>query len=772
MATVKRPPQIRFTPAGKIVFLTLCVRRLRQAEHDQDHEELSCRGKNDSDQGRPTVQIKPPASRIPPAALFLAAIFLATPRAEPAEPARQPDDAKTVAWVRFVDSPERYADVPYLFLGRGEIRLTIDVQPQSGHSLELLWGAKRDQREAELVVNGKAQTVKGGGYDGFRWLGVPLAGPPSGQRYEVTIRRGAGKPAFLAEIRLIAPGGAGVTRLDLKQPSRKIALSWSGGVARRPSPDSYPEAFPELRAVWDGEAPASAHPLADATLEAAFRLAEKNGRRANEMYFRCHKFVEGWLRHCDPKSGLFPRNLTASRDFWNAKDSAADNYPFMVLTAALTDRALFEGRMMDILRAETRLTSRIDRLPDDFSFSRQGFLKEKPDLDSIIFGGSEYVKDGLIPLTEWLGPSPWSERMIGIIDDVWKHAPIDTPFGKIPTLNFEVNGDLLQACSRLYWFTGDRKYLDWAIRLGDYYLLGNQHPTRNMTSLRLVDHGCEVINGLSELYVAVSQVAPEKKKAYQEPLHAIYDRILEVGRNPDGMLYTSFNPKTGEHSPSICDTWGYDYDGLYTVYLIDKTAAYREAVRKVLSNLKQRYTGHDWGGADGYADSIEGAINLFNREPIPSASEWIDREIRDMWRPQRADGIVEGWHGDGNSARTAIMYALWKTQGFTIQPWRADIRYGAVREGDRLALSLTAEKAWSGKLMADKARHRFNMRLPLDYTRINQFPEWFTADADRRYVVRDLSAGTQTTVSGRQLRQGIPVSLQAGRETRFLISPP
>ncbi|MCB1128099.1 MAG: hypothetical protein KDM81_16520, partial [Verrucomicrobiae bacterium] len=101
------------------------------------------------------------------------------------------------------------------------------------------------------------------------------------------------------------------------------------------------------------------------------------------------------------------------------------------------------------------------------------------------------------------------------MDDIWKHAAVDTPFGKIPTLNFEVNGDLLQGCSRLYWFTGDPKYLDWAIRLGDYYLLGDHHPTRDLDDLRLSDHGCEVVNGLSELYVAVSHVRPAKKAAYR-----------------------------------------------------------------------------------------------------------------------------------------------------------------------------------------------------------------------------------------------------------------
>lgn len=33
--------------------------------------------------------------------------------------------------------------------------------------------------------------------------------------------------------------------------------------------------------------------------------------------------------------------------------------------------------------------------------------------------------------------------------------------------------------------TGEKKYLDYAIRLGDYYLLGNHHPTRNFNRLKL-----------------------------------------------------------------------------------------------------------------------------------------------------------------------------------------------------------------------------------------------------------------------------------------------
>lgn len=495
-----------------------------------------------------------------------------------------------------------------------------------------------------------------------------------------------------------------------------------------------------------------------------FTRTMENGKLANEGYIRCLRFVEGWLAHADPKTGLIPRNLNESKDIWNAQDSAADNYPFMVLTAALTDRPLFEGRMLDILRAETKLTSRLDSLADTYSFFKGGFADAQPDLGRIIFGSSEYIKDGLVPLTEWLGPSPWSQRMIQMLDDLWKHAPVDTPYGRIVSTNQEVNGDNLQALCRVYWLTGDRKYLDWAIRLGDYYLLGDHHPTRSETRLRLRDHGCEIVAGLCELYAAVHFVLPDKKRAYEKPVHEMLDRILEVGRNEHGLFYNQVNPQTGEHDAGLADTWGYDFNAFYTVYLIDGTAAYREATRKAMSNLNEHYRSYAWEGvsSDGYADSIESGLNLLNREAVPGVADWLDSEIQVMWKIQKPDGVIEGWHGDGNFARTTIMYCLWKTQGVTIQPWRKDIILGADLAGDTLKIAIEADEPWQGKLIFDTPRHKTVMHMPLDWPRINQFPEWWTVRPDRTYPVYEAGSPSAKTYTGQQLHDGLPLDLQSG----------
>lgn len=120
-------------------------------------------------------------------------------------------------------------------------------------------------------------------------------------------------------------------------------------------------------------------------------------------------------------------------------------------------------------------------------------------MNRLIFGASEYAEDGLMPLTEWMGQSSWRDRMIGLVEDTWAHAEIPTPFGGIPSESPEVNGELLQLLARIRWMTGQGKFLDLAIRLGDYYLLGKNHPTRDFVKLKLRDHGCEVLGGLSEL---------------------------------------------------------------------------------------------------------------------------------------------------------------------------------------------------------------------------------------------------------------------------------
>ncbi len=141
-----------------------------------------------------------------------------------------------------------------------------------------------------------------------------------------------------------------------------------------------------------------------------------------------------------------------------------------------------------------------------------------------------------------------------------------------------------------------------------------------------------------------------------------------------------------------------------------------------------------------------------------------------MWQKQQADGVVEGWHGDGNFARTSLMYALWKTKGVTPAGWREDLRLSAQMKKQGVRVMVAADSAWSGRLRFDIARHKQYMRMPVDYPRINQFPEWFTVEASKQYRIRNRMTGETSILQGSALSRGIPVSLSAGTEILLDIS--
>jgi hypothetical protein len=206
-------------------------------------------------------------------------------------------------------------------------------------------------------------------------------------------------------------------------------------------------------------------------------------------------------------------------------------------------------------------------------------------LRRIIFGAAEYIKDGLITMTELLGAGPWRSRMMGIIDDIIHYMPDGPVLFDNDVVNMEINGELLQVLSRVYWLYEDEKYLDYAVQIGDYYLLGNHHPTRDFNRIRLRDHGGEIVAGLAELYATLRHARPEKADAYKNPLYEMLDRVLEVGTNEAGLLYNEINPQTGEVlDDRLADTWGYVLNGHYTVYKVDGKESYRDAILAALKN--------------------------------------------------------------------------------------------------------------------------------------------------------------------------------------------
>lgn len=521
-------------------------------------------------------------------------------------------------------------------------------------------------------------------------------------------------------------------------------------------------------------------PLAAAGAEdVLFTQARANGRAFGQAVASAQRVLHAWLRHADAKTLLLPDRIPGrshglkpgdTSRLYTPHNSGADLYPYLILTAALTDPDLYRGRLMEMLRNEIRYTTVQDSIPANLEMST-GRLGPPS-----LFGAGEYAKDGLLSVTEYLGRTPWFYRMVDMVADAMNHAPVESRFGNLPASDAELNGDYLQALVRLETMTGDRRFTEWARRIADAYMeevLPGNHGVpsggwdfRTHTGdgrLRLRDHGNETVVGLVLQFALENYWQTPRAARWRPALGSMLDRIL-ASANPDGLL---FNEVDAEHlqprGSGLSDNWGYVYGAVYTFYQCTGETKYREAVRKVLRNLT-KYRNYDWepnprlplGSFDGYADTIEGAIYLANREPVPEALDWIDSEIQVMMAMLQPDGHIENWYGEGNYNRTALLWALMKSQGVRPEPWSPGVQVGAVRQGDRLAISLQATRVT--RLQFDFARHRRVLNLDRNYVRLNEFPEWYTVAENRLYRLRPAQDTAGAIWLGSELIAGVSMS--------------
>jgi hypothetical protein len=502
-----------------------------------------------------------------------------------------------------------------------------------------------------------------------------------------------------------------------------------------------------------------------------FLQAAENGARSEEVFRRTRKMMNAWLAYADPRTLLLPDHIpgyTRSKrpmDLYTPHNSGADNYPYLVATAYFTDRALYEGRMRDMLRNEIRYTDTGGGIPGNLEL-KTGKLGPPS-----LFGAAEYAKDGLLAVTELLGRTPWFYRMADITAAVMEAGQVPSAYGNLPDTGAELNGDVLQSLVRLAAMTGDRRFLEWAERIGDAYveeILPRNHDLPGYTwdfqkhegpdRMRLRDHGNEIVVGLTLLHALETARGLPRGERWRAPIGRMLDRIL-ASANPDGMLYDDIRASDLQpREQRLSDNWGYVYGAVYTYYMVTGETRFRDAVRRVLTNLP-KYRGHDWenGSHDGYADAIESALYLVAKEPVPEAISWIESETKTLMAFQQADGTIERWYGDGNWSRTLLLYAMWKTQGCHLDGWEEGVKLGAVRDGKRLLVSLEAPAAWKGRLRFDHARHRRDLNFDRDYVRLNEWPEWFTVDENRLYRVTD-DKGAEHVRLGSELKAGLDVA--------------
>lgn len=518
--------------------------------------------------------------------------------------------------------------------------------------------------------------------------------------------------------------------------------------------------------------------------------ARMSGLLGAEAQIRAARVLAWWVGRLDPETGLLPKGLDADEHLWDYADAGADLYPHLLIAARFLSPGAVEP-LTGVIPAEDALSGA--GLPRNIDLDTN---VADPRIRDRMYGAVEYAKDGLLPLTERLGAGPWFGRLEEIAQAVDDARDVQTRFGPIPSEEGEVNGQALQVLVRLYWATGDARYRVAAERIARAYLdlalpATDWVPTRSWdferertttSTAQLRDHGNEVIAGLVEYHVIETALGLPAAGEHRIAVRRMLDRLLDVGRRPGGLWESAIDIKTGARlKDTLSDNWGYLYAAYLTQALIEErwsggdarvAERYRAAAVEGL-HAASALEFYPWQGdeQDGYADTIESALYLLNRLDVPVAARWVDRQAGTLFGAQDEHGTVEHGYLDGNFVRTSLLYAAWQSAGVRLDPWVPAMAVGAVRDGECATVVVSAGRAWQGRLVFDRPRHALHLHLPVNYPRLNEWPEWFTVDQGAHYRLVDGVTGEERLVEGAELGAGLPLTLAAGSERVLSVCP-
>jgi hypothetical protein len=579
----------------------------------------------------------------------------------------------------------------------------------------------------------------------------------------------------------VAADGSEVTELR-RRSAQAESMTWLG---------LPPRQHPWLQADLTRSAvvAARAKGLLDQDNAAAARMS---GLLAAEAHSRALQVLERWIPRIDAGTGLLPKGVSQQDQVWEYADTGADLFPHLLIAASLL-RPEHVPVLRNVIARERALTGPLN-VPPDVDLPTNHLQND--DLEDRIYGGVEYAKDGLLPLTERLGQGPWLDRMQELARAVDLASAVDSRYGKLPSDEGEVNGQVLQVLTRLYWATGDERYLPQAERIARAYLEAalpstGWVPARtwdfprgrpNTDRAQLRDHGNEIVAGLVEYHLIETIRQEPDVETHRGQIRAMLNRLLEIGRSSDGLWRSAIDLETGKPlADTLSDNWGYLYAAYLTQAQVEErlpggdsalARRYREAAQVGLHAAARREF-YPWQGVeqDGTADTIESALYLLNRIPAPDAEAWVDRQAGILFGAQDGAGRVEDRYLEGNFVRTALLYAAWQTQGASLEPWTAGVMIGAARARDCVQLALASDRDWTGRLAFDAPRHQLNLHLPWNYPRLNEWPEWFAPVPGRAYRLEDPLGPLAGSYDGATLSQGLPVQLQTGVERQIRVCP-
>lgn len=516
--------------------------------------------------------------------------------------------------------------------------------------------------------------------------------------------------------------------------------------------------------------------------------AELNGRIYAECAQGAQKILRGWIElKRDPETSLYSRDRE-----WNYQNEAADHYSSLVLIAYHLDPRLNEGdgTLRSTLADSIRLCATESGLPSTYD------LKERKPGKVDVGAVCEWLRDGLLRITELLGTdNGWYRELLRLTDAVLAEADRR---GGLSTIvqGPEDEGNLIQVLARLAVMSGRTEYLDVAEKMADKYLLAD--PLDKIETFTFVDHDCELVPGLAELFLVESKLKRPRAAVYREPLRRLLDRLLEVGRHPEsGLWYCRANlkgeqPKDqgrprkrnrpgisgAEFDPDVPHCWGYalfayeNYDRATgeNRYLteVEKPMRWLTANRSRFDEFKNKEW--PWNFSAGcFGDSYESMIILWNRYPeVPDVATWLDwttqiAGFRRLADPHYGPGV--GGHTDGCIGRNLCAHMMLQSQGVRAVPHQDGLACGAVRSNGGLDLLVRSEKAWLGRLCFDRPRNEYPLAT-IDWARINEMPQWYVVEPRAVYEV-GVDGAAPTRVSGESLIRGLEIKLDASQLHRI-----
>jgi hypothetical protein len=467
-------------------------------------------------------------------------------------------------------------------------------------------------------------------------------------------------------------------------------------------------------------------------------LAKINAQFSHETHKRLSILTNSWIKHEDFRTKLIPYKLYWGEeyDLWRPDQSTSDFYPFLIMSAYFTNKSNFQNLLIN-----TQLIKQYNYengLPALVDIKKNRIINKNQvidfDLDNQIFGASEIVKDGMLPLIEYYGKNDWSyEYAKYLIDKINENCHIFSKYGCLPSRIVEVNGEMLISLSRMYKSSKDSKYIDYGMPIFKLYLLkiipeNNFLPCEEIdisiercdsTEFSISDHSNEIISGIIEFYSIIKDTHYDNEY-YSKIIKVMLNKIKEKKLNEQG-FWTNNN--------KVVDSFGYVHNAYLLYSNIDEFDI--KFINESLVNI-ENIDLNKFNVIDDQADFIESLIYLQYEYNYPHIDYWISENTLKMMSNQNNEGLFMNDYKDGNVARTMILFLLYKTQGIHVNDWKKDLKLGSYKNDDELYVYIESESDWEGVLKFDTERSMkiFNSTY---YPRINSFPEWWTVKENNTY---------------------------------------